>query len=157
MTILPLQGLTLLKGLEWRHLEASYNQGWQTVFVMPVTPVTFGTFLFLHLPRAPRNNPLSSSPDFWEALHPENQILPGETGCVPVLGFITLPRFAMKWWDQMPWLFFECWVLSRLFHSFLSLSTRGSSVSLITVGNCLFILKVVKVRKMFWKQFYWVV
>ena len=25
--------------------------------------------------------------------------------------------FAMKWWDQMPWSsFFECWVLSQLFH-----------------------------------------
>ena len=25
---------------------------------------------------------------------------------------------VMKWWDQMPWsLFFECWVLSQLFHS----------------------------------------
>ena len=31
--------------------------------------------------------------------------------------------FAMKWWDQMPWsLFFECWVLSQLFHSPLSMS-----------------------------------
>ena len=35
--------------------------------------------------------------------------------------------FAMKWWDQMPWsLFFECWVLSQLFHSPLSPSSRGS-------------------------------
>ena len=35
--------------------------------------------------------------------------------------------FAMKWWDWMPWsLFFECWVLSQLFHSPLSLSSRGS-------------------------------
>ena len=25
--------------------------------------------------------------------------------------------FVMKWWDQMPWFqFFECWVLSQLFH-----------------------------------------
>ena len=37
--------------------------------------------------------------------------------------------FAMKWWDQMPWSsFFECWVLSQLFHSSLSLSLRGSLV-----------------------------
>ena len=29
--------------------------------------------------------------------------------------------FAMNWWDWMPWfLFFECWVLSQLFHSALS-------------------------------------
>ena len=35
--------------------------------------------------------------------------------------------FVMKWQDQIPWsLFFECWVLSQLFHSPLSLSPRGS-------------------------------
>ena len=34
--------------------------------------------------------------------------------------------FAKKWWDWMPLsLFFECWVLSQLFHSPLSLSSRG--------------------------------
>ena len=38
---------------------------------------------------------------------------------------------AMKWRDQMPWsLFFECWVLSQLFHSPISLSSRGSLVPL---------------------------
>ena len=35
----------------------------------------------------------------------------------------------MKWWDWMPWsLFSECWALSQLFHSPLSLSSRGSLV-----------------------------
>ena len=39
--------------------------------------------------------------------------------------------FAMKWWDRMPWpSFYECWVLSQLFHSPLSLSSRGSLVPL---------------------------
>ena len=39
------------------------------------------------------------------------------------------PSIAMKWWDQMPWsLFSECWALSQLFHSPLSLSSRGSLV-----------------------------
>ena len=34
--------------------------------------------------------------------------------------------FAMKWWDRMPWSSFsECWALSQLFHSPLSLSSRG--------------------------------
>ena len=34
--------------------------------------------------------------------------------------------FAMEWWDRMPWsLFSECWALSQLFHSPLSLSSRG--------------------------------
>ena len=39
--------------------------------------------------------------------------------------------FAVKWWDQMPWSSFsECWDLSQLFHSPLSLSSRGSLVLL---------------------------
>ena len=39
--------------------------------------------------------------------------------------------FAMKWWDQMPWSsFLKCWVLSQLFLSPLSPSSRGSLVSL---------------------------
>ena len=41
-----------------------------------------------------------------------------------------LHLFVMKWWDWMPWSsFFECWVLSQLFHSPLSLSSRSSLVS----------------------------
>ena len=36
--------------------------------------------------------------------------------------------FVMKWWDQMLWSsFIECWGLSQLFHSPLSLSSKGSS------------------------------
>ena len=39
--------------------------------------------------------------------------------------------FPIKWWDQMPWsLFSECWALSQLFHSPLSLSSRGTLVLL---------------------------
>ena len=39
--------------------------------------------------------------------------------------------FHMKWWDQMPWSWFsECWALSQLFHSPLSLSSRGFWVPL---------------------------
>ena len=39
--------------------------------------------------------------------------------------------FAMKWWDPMPWSSFsECWALSQLFHSPLSLSSRGFLVPL---------------------------
>ena len=37
----------------------------------------------------------------------------------------------LNWWAQMPWSqFIECWVLSQLFHSPLSLSSRGSFVLL---------------------------
>ena len=39
--------------------------------------------------------------------------------------------FAMKWWDLVWWSsFFECWVWSQVFHSSLSLSSRGSFVPL---------------------------
>ena len=39
--------------------------------------------------------------------------------------------FDMKWWDWMPWSSFsECWALSQLFHSPLSLSSRGCLVLL---------------------------
>ena len=38
--------------------------------------------------------------------------------------------FAMKWWDQMPWSSFFEWVLSQIFHSPLSLSSRGFLVPL---------------------------
>ena len=46
--------------------------------------------------------------------------------------------FAMKYWDWMPWaLFFECWMLSPLFYSPLSPSSRrlfsSSSLSAIRV------------------------
>ena len=41
------------------------------------------------------------------------------------------PSISMKWWDPMPWSSFsECWALSQLFHSPLSLSSRGFWVPL---------------------------
>ena len=41
------------------------------------------------------------------------------------------PPISMKWWDQMPrFLFSECWALSQLFHSPLSLLSRGILVPL---------------------------
>ena len=40
----------------------------------------------------------------------------------------------MKWWDQMPWSSFsECWALSQLFHSPLSLKRFFSSSSLSAI------------------------
>ena len=48
--------------------------------------------------------------------------------------------FPIKWWDQMPWSYFsECWVLSQLFHSPFSLSSRGSLVLLPKVWCHLYI------------------
>ena len=44
---------------------------------------------------------------------------------------IVSPSICHKLWDWMPWsLFFECWALSQLFHSPLSLSSRGFLVPL---------------------------
>ena len=46
---------------------------------------------------------------------------------------------AMKWWDWIPWpSFFECCILSQLFHSPLLLSSRSSSVPLyfLPLGWC---------------------
>ena len=50
----------------------------------------------------------------------------------PKIKSATFPHlFAMKLWDWMPWpSFSECWVLGQLFHSRLSLSSRGSLVLL---------------------------
>ena len=56
--------------------------------------------------------------------------------------------FAIKWWDQMPWsYFFECWVLSQLLPSPLSLSSRGSLVLLcfLPQGWCLYISEVIDI------------
>ena len=60
--------------------------------------------------------------------------------------------FLMKWWDWIPWsLFLECWVLSQLFHSPLSPSSRGSLVPLhflpfkwyhLQIWDCWYILGV---------------
>ena len=42
---------------------------------------------------------------------------------------IVSPSIVMKWWDRMPWSYLsECWPLSQLFHSPLSLLPRGSLV-----------------------------
>ena len=46
--------------------------------------------------------------------------------------------FAMKRWEHMPWSFFECWVLSQLFHSPLSPSPRHylASICFRPWGSC---------------------
>jgi len=47
--------------------------------------------------------------------------------------------YATEWCDQMTWFcFFECWILSQLFHSLLSPSSRGSLIPfhLLPLGWC---------------------
>ena len=47
--------------------------------------------------------------------------------------FQFLHLFPMKWWDQMTWSSFSvCWALSQLFHSPLSLSSRGSLITILS-------------------------
>ena len=47
----------------------------------------------------------------------------------------------MKWWDQMPWSsFLNVEFLSQLFHSPLSLSSRGSLVPLTFCHLCIWLL-----------------
>ena len=63
-----------------------------------------------------------------ESVMPSNHLI---LCCPLLLPFHCFPNYAMKWWGQIPWsLFSECWALSQLFHSPLSLSLRGSLVLL---------------------------
>ena len=49
----------------------------------------------------------------------------------PTLTSVHSPSIPIKWWDWMPWSSFsECWALSQLFHSPLSLSSRDFLVPL---------------------------
>ena len=61
----------------------------------------------------------------------------------------TFPHlFAMKWWDRIPLSsFFECWVLSQLFHSPLSPLSRGSLASLHFLPLHLHIFTIWATRK----------
>ena len=63
----------------------------------------------------------------------------------------TFPHlFIKKWWERMPWSsFFDCWALSQLFHSPLSLSSRGSFASLrfLPWGWCICISEVAGISR----------
>ena len=94
------------------------------------------TFLFLNmLSRSvitflPRSKCLLIS---W--LHsPSAVILEPKKGKTVTISIVSL--FAMKWWCLMPRSsFFKCWVLSQLFHSPLSRSSKGSNSLLSATGN----------------------
>ena len=55
--------------------------------------------------------------------------------------YVTTSTFSSSiyhdgWWDLMPWSYiFDCWVLSQLFHSPLSPSSRGSLVPLYSLPS----------------------
>ena len=56
--------------------------------------------------------------------------------------------FPMKCWDQMPWsLFSECWVLSQLFHSPLSLSSRSLLVTECYINHYPKYIKIITLKQ----------
>ena len=59
--------------------------------------------------------------------------------------------FAMKWWDRMPWSSLsECWALSQLFHSPLSLSPRGFFFATLWTVACQAPLSIGFSRQEYW-------
>ena len=92
--------------------------------VMSLLFNTLSRFVIAFLPR-------SKHLLIWWLQSPSTVILePKKIKSVTVSTFLHLS--AMKWWDQMPGSsFFECWVLSQLFHSPLSPSSRVSLVPLL--------------------------
>ena len=52
--------------------------------------------------------------------------------------------FPMKWWDLMPWSsFFECWVLSQLFHSPFHFHHEWYSNKIIWQSNIIIYDKII--------------
>ena len=85
-------------------------------FVAKVMSLLFNTLSRLVIAFLPRSNHLLIS---WLPSLTPVTLEPKKIKSVTVFFFPHL--FARKWWDQMPWSwFFECWVLSQLFHCPLS-------------------------------------
>ena len=96
-------------------------------FVGKVMSLLFNTLSSFVIPFLPRSKLLLIS---W-LQSPSTVILePKKIKSVTVP--IVSPSICHKWWSQMPWSSFsECWVLSQLFHSPLSVSSWGSLVPLL--------------------------
>ena len=64
----------------------------------------------------------------------------------------------MKWCDWMPWsLPFECWVLSQLFYSPLSPSSRSSLDPLYFLPSGWYHLHIYGCWYFFWQSWFWLV
>ena len=96
--------------------------GW--MFVGKVMPLLFNMLSSLVIAFLPRSKPLLiswlQSPSAVILEPPQNKVW----HC-----FYCFPIY-LTWSDGTRSLFFECWVLTKLFHSPLSLSSRGSLVPL---------------------------
>ena len=59
----------------------------------------------------------------------------------------------MKWWDQMPWLFFECWLLSQVFSlssfTFIKRLFSPSSLSAIRVVSSAYLRLLIFLLEIF--------
>ena len=131
----PLQYSCLERSLEgyspWGHKESYMTDRLSThltrwTFVGKVISLLFNTLSRFVIAFLPRNK----SFNFMVAVIISSDF-GAEENKKSLTVFIVSPSICHKWWDRMPWsLFFECWVLSQLFHSPLSLTSWGSSVPL---------------------------
>ena len=88
------------------------------IFVGKIMPLLFNMLSRMVITFLPRSNCLLIS---W-LQSPSAVILEPQKIKSPLFPHL----FVMRWWDRMPWSSFsECWALSQLFHSPLSLSSRG--------------------------------
>ena len=100
----------------------SHMHTWLWIFVSEVMPLLFNMLSRLVVVFPPRSKHLLIS---W--LKSSSAVILEPKKIKSVTVSIVSHLFAMKWWDWMPGsYFFECWVLSQLFHSPLSLPSRVS-------------------------------
>ena len=98
-------------------------------FVGKVMPLLYNMLSRLVIVFLPRNKRLLIS---W--LQSPSAVILEPKKIKPLTVSIVSPSICHEAWDQIPSsYFFECWVLSELFHSPLSLSWRDSSVPLSAV------------------------
>ena len=83
------------------------------IFVSKVTSLFFNMLSSLAIAILPRNKGLLIS-----CLQSQSAVILEPPKIKSVTVSTVSSSIAMKWWDQMPWSsFFECWVLSQIFHS----------------------------------------
>ena len=83
------------------------------IFVSKVTSLFLNMLSSLAIAILPRNKGLLIS-----CLQSQSAVILEPPKIKSVTVSTVSSSIAMKWWDQMPWSsFFECWVLSQIFHS----------------------------------------
>ena len=110
----------------------SIHDYWKTIvftkqtFVDQIVSLLFNMLSRLVIALHPRNKRLLIS---W--LQSPSAVILETKKLKSVTVSIVFPSICHKWWERMPWsLLFERWVLSQLFHSPLSLSSKDSLFAL---------------------------